>query len=46
MHKGLDPHYPLCAVWLQGFDEPSIDALLLARPTKSTGLYTQVHAAH
>jgi superfamily II DNA or RNA helicase len=35
-----------CVLFLQGFDEPSINALLLARPTKSTGLYTQVRAAH
>ncbi|KAF6265835.1 hypothetical protein COO60DRAFT_1456872 [Scenedesmus sp. NREL 46B-D3] len=31
-----------CEKLTEGFDEPSIDALLLARPTKSTGLYTQM----
>ncbi|WIA11758.1 hypothetical protein OEZ85_011853 [Tetradesmus obliquus] len=31
-----------CEKLTEGFDEPSISALLLARPTKSTGLYTQM----
>jgi ATP-dependent helicase IRC3 len=30
-----------CGVLCEGFDEPSIDAVIMARPTKSTGLYTQ-----
>eukprot|EP00775_Hariotina_reticulata_P013362 gene13362-13489_t len=30
-----------CEQLTEGFDEPSLSALLLARPTKSTGLYTQ-----
>lgn len=29
-------------VLTEGFDEPSIDAILMARPTRSPGLYTQV----
>lgn len=29
-------------VLTEGFDEPAIDAILMARPTRSTGLYTQV----
>jgi len=31
-----------CMVLTEGYDDPSIDALLLARPTKSTLLYTQM----
>lgn len=31
-------------VLTEGFDEPSIDAILMARPTRSQGLYTQVCA--
>jgi ATP-dependent helicase IRC3 len=31
-----------CAVLTEGFDEPSIDAIVIARPTKSTTLYTQM----
>lgn len=30
-----------CGVLTEGFDEPSIDAVVMARPTKSAGLYTQ-----
>lgn len=29
-------------VLTEGFDEPSLDAILMARPTRSEGLYTQV----
>jgi superfamily II DNA or RNA helicase len=32
----------LAQVLTEGFDEPSIDAILMARPTRSPGLYTQV----
>jgi ATP-dependent helicase IRC3 len=31
-----------CAVLTEGFDEPSIDAVIIARPTKSATLYTQM----
>lgn len=30
-----------CGVLTEGFDEPSIDAVIMARPTKSPGLYIQ-----
>lgn len=30
-----------CGVLTEGFDEPSIDAVVMARPTKSLGLYIQ-----
>lgn len=30
-----------CGVLTEGFDEPSINAVVMARPTKSAGLYTQ-----
>ncbi|QVL37011.1 DEAD/DEAH box helicase [Aminirod propionatiphilus] len=31
-----------CAVLTEGFDDPAISAVLLARPTKSAGLYCQM----
>jgi hypothetical protein len=31
-----------CAVFVEGYDEPSIDCVLIARPTKSKVLYTQM----
>jgi ATP-dependent helicase IRC3 len=31
-----------CAVLTEGFDEPSVDAIIVARPTKSATLYTQM----
>ena len=31
-----------CNLLTEGFDEPSIDCILLARPTKSTALFTQM----
>ena len=30
-----------CGILTEGFDEPSIDVVLMARPTKSSGLYIQ-----
>jgi superfamily II DNA or RNA helicase len=30
-----------CALFTEGFDEPSIDCILMCRPTKSQALYTQ-----
>jgi superfamily II DNA or RNA helicase len=31
-----------CAVLTEGFDEPSVDCIIIARPTKSRPLYTQM----
>jgi superfamily II DNA or RNA helicase len=31
-----------CGVLTEGFDEPGIDCIVMARPTKSRGLYTQM----
>ena len=31
-----------CGVLTEGFDEPSIDCVIIARPTKSTTLFTQM----
>jgi ATP-dependent helicase IRC3 len=31
-----------CSVLIEGFDEPSADAIIVARPTKSQTLYTQM----
>ncbi|MBN2371768.1 MAG: DEAD/DEAH box helicase [Vicinamibacteria bacterium] len=31
-----------CAVLTEGFDEPSIDCIVIARPTRSKGLYCQM----
>jgi ATP-dependent helicase IRC3 len=31
-----------CAVLTEGFDEPSVDCVVIARPTKSRGLYQQM----
>jgi superfamily II DNA or RNA helicase len=31
-----------CAVLTEGFDEPSVECLLICRPTKSRGLFTQM----
>jgi superfamily II DNA or RNA helicase len=31
-----------CALWTEGFDEPSIACVSIARPTKSRALYTQM----
>lgn len=31
-----------CAVLTEGFDEPSVDCIVVARPTKSHGLYIQM----
>jgi superfamily II DNA or RNA helicase len=31
-----------CAVLTEGFDEPSVDCIIVARPTKSQTLYTQM----
>lgn len=31
-----------CALWTEGFDEPSVEVVIGARPTKSSLLYTQM----
>lgn len=31
-----------CALWTEGFDEPSIECVAVVRPTKSRALYTQM----
>lgn len=31
-----------CAVLLEGYDEPSVNCIIIARPTKSKGLYVQM----
>lgn len=31
-----------CAVWTEGFDEPSVDCIIVARPTLSRVLYVQM----
>jgi ATP-dependent helicase IRC3 len=31
-----------CAVLTEGFDEPSVESIIVARPTKSAALYTQM----
>lgn len=30
-----------CGILVEGFDEPSVDAIVMARPTQSSGLYIQ-----
>lgn len=30
-----------CGILTEGYDEPSVDAIIMARPTKSSGLFTQ-----
>lgn len=39
--RGEIPVLVNCMVLTEGFDEPGIDCVLMARPTKSTGLYIQ-----
>ncbi len=31
-----------CGVLIEGYDEPSVDCILMARPTQSTALFTQM----
>ena len=31
-----------CEILTEGFDEPGVNCILMARPTRSEGLYTQV----
>lgn len=39
--KGEITHLASCNLLLEGYDEPSIDAIVMLRPTTSRGLYTQ-----
>ena len=41
-HTGETQVLANCAVLTEGFDEPSADCILLARPTKSAPLYRQI----
>lgn len=40
--KGRIQHLFNCALFLEGFDAPTTSAIVMARPTKSLGLYIQV----
>jgi ATP-dependent helicase IRC3 len=42
MHSGETKVVANCAVLTEGFDEPSIDCIIVARPTKSKPLYIQM----
>jgi ATP-dependent helicase IRC3 len=42
LKSGATPIVANCAVLTEGFDEPSVDAIVIARPTKSPTLYTQM----
>lgn len=42
LHSGETRVVANCAVLTEGFDEPSIDCIIMARPTKSRPLYTQM----
>lgn len=39
--KGEITHLASCNLLLEGYDEPSIEAIVMLRPTTSRGLYTQ-----
>lgn len=41
-HRGEVPVLTNCMVLTEGYDEPAIDCILMARPTQSGGLYTQM----
>jgi superfamily II DNA or RNA helicase len=42
LHTGETSLVANCGVLTEGFDEPSVDCILIARPTKSTALFTQM----
>ena len=42
LHTGETRVVANCAVLTEGFDEPSIDAIIIARPTQSAPLYQQM----
>lgn len=39
--KGIITIITSCGILTEGFDEPSVSCIVMARPTKSSGLYTQ-----
>ena len=41
-HEGELQVVANCAVLTEGFDEPSVDCVIIARPTKSRGMYVQM----
>jgi ATP-dependent helicase IRC3 len=41
-HTGETRAVPNCAVLIEGYDEPSVDCVIVARPTKSSPLYRQM----
>jgi hypothetical protein len=41
-HRGALPVLTNCMVLTEGYDEPAIDCIVMARPTKSLGLYIQM----
>jgi ATP-dependent helicase IRC3 len=42
LHSGVTMVVCNCAVLTEGFDEPSVDCIIIARPTKSKPLYIQM----
>src|SRR5207237_9363962 len=42
LHTGATRVVANCAVLTEGFDEPSVDAIIIARPTQSALLYQQM----
>src|SRR2546428_10205529 len=42
LHTGATRVVANCAVLTEGFDEPSIDCIIVARPTQSAPLYQQM----
>jgi superfamily II DNA or RNA helicase len=42
LHTGETQVVVNCGVLVEGFDEPSVDCILIARPTKSRPLFTQM----
>ena len=42
LHSGETPVVCNCLVLTEGFDEPSVDCIIIARPTKSKPLYIQM----
>jgi superfamily II DNA or RNA helicase len=42
LHDGATDVVCNCAVLTEGFDEPALDCIVVARPTRSRGLYTQM----
>src|SRR5207245_6523565 len=42
LHTGATRVVANCAVLTEGFDEPSVDCIIVARPTQSAPLYQQM----